>query len=231
MNKINFEDGQLVSPAYVKEDGTIEEAVYEGETPLSSFNLNKMQDNTEEAINELDPSMLEVEATEVNNEDLLLLVQGGEKKKIPVSKVIKTINVIDNLESDSATDALSAKQGKVLKEKIEQRTTTGQEYATNEYIDDKRVYGKRIDIGVLPNNTTKKVVHGLTNFKLVRISGLATTTSDNYTITLPCLNDAGFAYCVALTVSNTEVEIKAGSNRTTYTGYVDLYYTKNNEEV
>lgn len=50
MKRINFEDGQLVNAGYVKEDGTIEEAVYEGNTPLSAFNLNKLQDNTEEAI-------------------------------------------------------------------------------------------------------------------------------------------------------------------------------------
>ena len=52
MKRINFEDGQLVSAGYVKEDGTIEEAVYEGNTPLSAFNLNKLQDNIEEAIDE-----------------------------------------------------------------------------------------------------------------------------------------------------------------------------------
>lgn len=87
MNKINFEDGQLVSPAYLKEDGTIEEAVYEGETPLSAYMLNQMQDNAEEAINELDPSLIESEATEVNDDDLLLVVQNGVKKKVPASKV------------------------------------------------------------------------------------------------------------------------------------------------
>lgn len=52
MKRINFEDGQLVTPGYVKEDGTIEEAVYEGETPLSSLMMNKLQDNIEEAIDE-----------------------------------------------------------------------------------------------------------------------------------------------------------------------------------
>lgn len=50
MKRINFEDGQLVNAGYVKEDGTIEEAVYEGSTPLSAFNMNKLQDNIEEAI-------------------------------------------------------------------------------------------------------------------------------------------------------------------------------------
>lgn len=97
--------------------------------------------------------------------------------------------VVDNLNSDSTTDALSAKQGKVLKEMIDnidigeetgapeiaigseeptgeevlwineedevepedvdlrQIVTTGLEFATNEWIDGKRVYGKRMNLG------------------------------------------------------------------------------------
>lgn len=53
MEKINFEDGQLISPASVNIEGTIypvKEAEYEGTTPLSAFLLNKMQENIENAI-------------------------------------------------------------------------------------------------------------------------------------------------------------------------------------
>lgn len=53
MEKINFEDGQLVSNGYVEIDGTqhtVTEAEYEGSTPLSAHNLNKMQDNIENAM-------------------------------------------------------------------------------------------------------------------------------------------------------------------------------------
>lgn len=60
-----------------------------GETPINDTNLNQMQDNVENAINTI--------TTEI-------------EEKIP--------NVIDNLESTSTTEALSAKQGKILNEKI-----------------------------------------------------------------------------------------------------------------
>lgn len=40
---INWKDGVKISDAHVNEDGTITEAVYEGDTPLSSHNLNLMQ--------------------------------------------------------------------------------------------------------------------------------------------------------------------------------------------
>ena len=46
MEKINFQDGQLVEVGYVEIDGVrypIVEAKYDGATPLSSFILNKMQ--------------------------------------------------------------------------------------------------------------------------------------------------------------------------------------------
>lgn len=46
MEKIKFEDGQLVRPAYVTIDNVEHEvtpATYEGNTPLSSYNLNRMQ--------------------------------------------------------------------------------------------------------------------------------------------------------------------------------------------
>lgn len=41
------------------------------------------------------------------------------------SEILNKPNVIDNLESTSSTDILSAKQGKVLKEKIEEASQTG----------------------------------------------------------------------------------------------------------
>lgn len=48
MNKINFQNGSLVSKAKVTIDGTVyevEPAEYEGTTPLNAENLNQMQDN------------------------------------------------------------------------------------------------------------------------------------------------------------------------------------------
>lgn len=54
MKKKVFENGTLKSKAYFMNNGVkqeVEEAVYEGTTPLSSENLNDMQDNIEEEIN------------------------------------------------------------------------------------------------------------------------------------------------------------------------------------
>lgn len=44
---IKWEDGELVSPAKVNDDGTITPAEYSGNTPLSAHNLNKAQELTD----------------------------------------------------------------------------------------------------------------------------------------------------------------------------------------
>ena len=54
MNKIPFEDGTKTQEAYVtinEQNYPVTPAVWQGTTPLKAQNLNKMQDNIEEAIN------------------------------------------------------------------------------------------------------------------------------------------------------------------------------------
>ena len=54
MNKIPFEDGTKTQEAYVtinEQNYQVNPAVWNGTVPLSAQNLNKMQDNIEEAIN------------------------------------------------------------------------------------------------------------------------------------------------------------------------------------
>ncbi len=83
--------------------------------------------------------------------------------------------VVDNLESTSETDALSAKQGKILKESIETRIITGQESLTNEFVDGKRVYVKRFASGALPNAGNIDIDAGI-NFNeifIIKIEGVA----------------------------------------------------------
>lgn len=41
---VKWEDGELITPAKVNEDGTITPAVYTGNTPINAHNLNKAQE-------------------------------------------------------------------------------------------------------------------------------------------------------------------------------------------
>lgn len=74
------------------------------------------------------------------------------------------ITVVDNLNSDSTTDALSAKQGKELNQKIDTKIVTNTEIATNEYTDGKRVYEKIIKTTItIKGGEITKVAHGISD--------------------------------------------------------------------
>ena len=60
-----------------------------------------------------------------------------------------------------------------LKE-IDMKVITGQGVKTNEIIDGKRVYKKRINCGAGPNNGTRTVATGLSNVTYVKVEGIVT---------------------------------------------------------
>ena len=88
MEKINFEDGQLVTAGYVEIEDVkypITEAEYDGATPLSAFILNKMQENIEKAIGEVssfDPVIVEELPTENIQEKTMYLVLSNADEEI-----------------------------------------------------------------------------------------------------------------------------------------------------
>lgn len=101
---------------------------------------------------------------------------------------------------------------------------TGQERPTNEYVDGKRVYVKRIYFGNLPNISEKTVAHGLTNFELENI--IATFASYYRKIKLPITSPTSMASNIYIGLDNTNIIIITGSDYSTYSGYVKIYYTK-----
>lgn len=106
-----------------------------------------------------------------------------------------------------------------------QNVITGNEIPTNEYIDGKQVYRKRVNFGTLPNNTTKRVAHNLTSVTFDKHL-VSCINASGYNITLPYV-DIGASVCTVSTITNTEIVIKSITDQSTYTAYVDLYYTKN----
>lgn len=101
------------------------------------------------------------------------------------------------------------------------------EYSTNEtivgkWINDKPIYRKVIDIGTLPNNSTKNVPTGLTNtdIRLVNIYGICYNSDGNYQAGL---NDTYSR--INLTPTN-NLNIRTSIDFSAYTGYVILEYIK-----
>lgn len=97
------------------------------------------------------------------------------------------------------------------------------------WVDGKPIYRKTVDFGALPNNNTKTVAHGISDFgKIVDLRGVATNNSSNTTLAIPhpgnTLNNM-----ISINITDTNVTIITGSNRSAYYCTVTLYYTKTTE--
>lgn len=84
-----------------------------------------------------------------------------------------------------------------------------------------------VDVGALPNKTTKQVPHGLTNVSIKRIWGIASLSDGSSNIPLPYVGaGTGGAMYVNMSATNTNVVMVADTDRSTYSGLVVIEYTK-----
>ena len=104
LKRVGWENGALVESAKVLADGTVQPAQYEGSTPLSANNLKAMEDNTEEALNEID-SIVCYQGTCTDEE----LEQAIEDINKDTNKVLKDKNnkildfIVPRYENDEGT--------------------------------------------------------------------------------------------------------------------------------
>ena len=108
-------------------------------------------------------------------------------------------------------------------------TTT--EFKTGKIIDGKEEYGKLINLGNLPNASTKNVPHGINNFttacNITKIEGFA--QGDNTScFPLPYSSPSDLTSCIGIIITNSNISVVTGNDRSSLTGHVTLYYTKNN---
>lgn len=119
---------------------------------------------------------------------------------------------------------------------VKKEIVTGEERSTNEFIDGKEIFVKRVDCGRAPNNSTKNVPSGL-NFssgshKLVKFDGMAyyATTSvpegKGWCYQLSNVDTGSNTISVAVNGSTNDITIKTANDRSSYNCYVNLYYTK-----
>lgn len=93
------------------------------------------------------------------------------------------------------------------------------------WIDNNSIYKKTIDIDSLPDTGTKTVAHGISNFsQLVKLEG--TFTDNTNSAPLPYSSPA-ITKNVQVYIDDTNIVIMTGEDRTSYNGFVTLYYTKN----
>lgn len=105
------------------------------------------------------------------------------------------------------------------------------DYSTNEvntgakWINGAAVYKKTIDLGSLPNNAVKAVAHNISNLGFV-IDVQATASDGTNRIVIPATATTGTASQVAIYIDGTNINITSGNDRSAYSGYATLYYTK-----
>ena len=102
-----------------------------------------------------------------------------------------------------------------------------EEKIVGKWIDGKPLYQKTINFGSLPNNTTKDVAHGVSNLKLmVECWGIATNPSEIMTLPRVVTGVTDPKYSVALSASTTIIKITTGYDRSSFSAYVTIRYTK-----
>lgn len=150
------------------------------------------------------------------------IVQNYIIKAKQSSGVVAT--VVDNLESESTTDALSAKQGKVLKEKFNYSTD---EQIIGRWIDGKILYRKVINIGSLPDDTKENYTHNVLNMDyLVKFNAMWYDTIDNKFWSLYRYDTSSANIKFSCDKTNIQCETKYKWSDRTKDCYVTLEYTK-----
>lgn len=93
------------------------------------------------------------------------------------------------------------------------------------WIDGKPIYRKTIDIGNLPNASSKDVLHNIDNLdNLVNLYGSAREGDTRYLLPFVVSSTSG---CISVyLISGGYVRINTGTNRSNMTGVVTLEYTK-----
>lgn len=105
-------------------------------------------------------------------------------------------------------------------------------YSTTEqligkWIDGTDLFGKTIEIGALPNASSKNIAHGITDLsKVISIDGYAYTGTSF--APLPFISTTA-SNCVVVSVTTENIIIETGSNRSGWSGYITLLYTKSTE--
>lgn len=90
------------------------------------------------------------------------------------------------------------------------------------WVDGKPLYGKVVNFGALPNNTTKSVLHNIENIDYVtNLYGVSNSSSTR----IPINWYDGSNY-ISTYINNTSIAIKTSNDRSSYSVYVVVEYTK-----
>ena len=87
------------------------------------------------------------------------------------------------------------------------------------------VYRLKVDLGSLPNAGSSGVAHGLSNYHLDSVTVSGNADDGTNTLPLPFSNPTA-SYAITIYMNTTNVVVDTGTDRTSYTGYAILEYSK-----
>lgn len=94
------------------------------------------------------------------------------------------------------------------------------------WINNSTIYRKVIDMGALPNATTKSVAHNISNLSnIISIKGIAIKNSESLPIPYVTFN-ANNSGGIIVYANDTDVVLTTSTDRSSYNGYIILEYTK-----
>lgn len=154
------------------------------------------------------------EASQLNNGDLIMIVQGSANKKIAAG--------IFNTNNDSRLDALETDTSDLKTA----NTFSTSETVIGKWINNKPLYRKVYELGTLPNATSKTWNSGLSNFVVTKLYGVC-SASNNTTLPLPYVaTAAGSNIVLNINASGQILVDSASTDRSGYNGIAIVEYYK-----
>lgn len=104
---------------------------------------------------------------------------------------------------------------------------TGEVNTGSRWVDGRPIFRKTVDVGAMPNATTKNVPHGIVNLgTLIKLYGTTQGAGDFHPLPAPA-HPVGAAHRIHVMLSSTDIIITTGEDLSAYTvGFVTLEYTK-----
>lgn len=143
------------------------------------------------------------------------------------TNLVGAVNEINSNVGDLSTLDTSTKTSLVgaVNEIIGNESYSETEVKTNKvWIDGSPIYRKVINFGNLPNNSTKRVSHNISNLgRIIRFDAISSYQTT--ILPIPYVSDTT-AYDINIYFTDTEIDIATYFDRSSYTAYIVLEYTK-----
>ncbi len=146
----------------------------------------------------------------------------------PAASSVTYDNTVSGLTATDVQAALDEELDKI--DILSNSVSALADYSTTEQVigkwtDGKPIYRKTIDIGQLPVATTKNVAHGVANIgKIMSATGFSFDNGGSC-LALPLVSGTP-EYSIAVWCDSTNVKVSTYIDRSTYSGYINLEYTK-----